>query len=314
MPHRKSLPDLRSTTPLDKVACIVCALLLVALPGEPLGARQADDTSGQSSQRRVILVTGSTGGLGREVARRLAARGAHVIVHGRNRDRGLALVAEIEEEGRGAASFYAADLANLDHVREFGETILRDFQRLDVLINNAGIWLPGSDERRLSADGHELHFAVNYLSGYLLTRMLLPLLEQSAPARIINVASVAQAPIDFDDVMLEHAYNGSRAYAQSKLAQVMFTIDLAEELDSRRVSVLALHPATLMNTGMVRDAGIRPRATVDEGADAVMHLVTMTDPPTGAYFNGMERARANEQAYDADARARLRALSRELTR
>lgn len=262
--------------------------------------------------RRVILVTGSTGGLGRAVARRLAADGAHVIVHGRNRERGESLVAEIERAGTGSASFYAADLSDLDEVRRFGEAILRDYDRLDVLINNAGIWLPGSDERRLSADGHELHFAVNYLSHVLLTRMLLPLLKESEPARIINVSSAAQRPIDFDNVMLEDGYSGSRAYAQSKLAQVMFTIDLADELDGTGVRVLALHPASLMNTDMVREAGIRPRATVDEGADAVMHLVTMDDPPSGAYFDGQRAARADRQAYDEEARAKLRALSREL--
>jgi len=290
-------------------ATLAVALFTAATP--LLGFQQ--NQGGAVNENSVILVTGSTGGLGREVARRLAASGAHVIVHGRNTERGNALVAEIEQEGTGSASFYAADLADLDEVRRLAESIVRDFDRLDVLINNAGIWLPRSDERRLSADGHELHFAVNYLSGYLLTRMLLPLLEQSAPARIINVSSVAQSPIDFDNAMLDRDYGGSRAYAQSKLAQVMFTIDLANELEGSGVTALALHPATLMNTDMVQEAGIRPRATVDEGADAVMQLVTMPDPPSGSYFNGLEEARADNQAYDADARARLRALSQELT-
>jgi NAD(P)-dependent dehydrogenase (short-subunit alcohol dehydrogenase family) len=165
----------------------------------------------------------------------------------------------------------------------------------------------------VSDDGHELHFAVNYLSGFLLTRMLLPLLERSAPSRIVNVASIAQTPIDFDNVMLEEDYGGSRAYAQSKLAQIMFTVDLANELKGRGVVAVALHPATLMNTDMVLEAGIRPRATIDEGADAVMQLVTMEDPSNGQYFDGLEPARANDQAYDSDARARLRELSEALT-
>lgn len=261
---------------------------------------------------RIVLITGSTDGLGREVARRVAATGAHVIVHGRNRERGEAVVAEIEREGTGSARFYAADLASLDEVRRFGETILRDYDRLDVLVNNAGIWLTGDDERRLSADGHELQFAVNYLSGFLLTRMLLPLLQESAPARIVNVASAAQSPIDFDDVMLERSYSGSRGYSQSKLAQVMFTFDLAGELAGTGVTVNALHPATLMNTTMVEQAGVTPRATVDEGADALMQLIT-GDVGTGRYFNGLREARANAQAYDEEARARLRELSVELT-
>jgi hypothetical protein len=159
-----------------------------------------------------VLVTGSTDGLGREVALRVAATGAHVIVHGRNRERGLEVVGEIERAGAGSASFHAADLASLAEVRALGETVLREHDRLDVLVNNAGIWL-NDGERRLSEDGYELHFAVNYLSGFLLTRLLLPRLLESAPSRVVNVASAAQTPLDFDDVMLER---GGRAYAQSK--------------------------------------------------------------------------------------------------
>ena len=175
----------------------------------------------------VILITGSTDGLGREVARRMSATGAHVIVHGRNRQRGEALVAEIAREGKGSARFYAADFASLSRVRELGQSILRDYERLDALVNNAGIWLAATNDRQLSADGHELHFAVNYLSGFLLTRMLLPLLKKSSQSRIVNVSSLAQSPIDFDNVMLERGYSASRGYGQSKLAQVMLTFDLA---------------------------------------------------------------------------------------
>ena len=234
----------------------------------------------EGQERQVILVTGSTGGLGREVALRLAATGAHVIVHGRNAERGREVVEEIEKAGVGSARFYAADLGSFAEVRRLAEEIRRDYDRLDVLVNNAGIWLT-QGERQLSADGHEMHFQVNYLSGYLLTRMLLPLLEASAPSRIVNVASAAQNPIDFADVMLERGYSGSRAYAQSRLAQVLFTVDLAEELREEGVTVVSLHPATLMATDMVREAGIAPRATVDEGADAVMRLITSEDVQSG---------------------------------
>lgn len=262
------------------------------------------------SDDTVILITGSTGGLGREVALRVAAPGVHVIVHGRDRQRGEEVVRAIEERG-GSARFYAADLAALDRVREFAQAILRDYERLDVLINNAGIWLD-SPERQLSPDGHELHFAVNYLAGYMLTHMLLPLLTESAPSRIINVASAAQAPIDFDDVMLEHDYSDGRGYAQSKLAQVMFTFDLAGELEGTGVTTNALHPATLMDTDMVLSRGAPVRSSVSEGADAVLNLVTAPDLGSGQYFNGMGPARANAQAYDEDARDQLRALSRSL--
>ncbi len=280
-------------------------------------AASASDIHGQAPARPepgqpVVLITGSTGGLGREVARRLAARGAHVIVHGRSRERGTALVEEIEREGVGSARFYAADLASLDQVRELGREILRDYDRLDVLLNNAGIG-SAPPERLLSEDGHEYRFQVNYLSHFLLTRLLLPRLTESAPSRIVNVSSLAQAPIDFDDVMLEKDFRGGRAYAQSKLAQVMFTFDLHEELEDTGVMVNSLHPATYMPTGMVRRAGVEPRATIDEGADAVMQLITSTEIEGGQFFRGLTSARAHAQAYDAEARAKLRKLSEELT-
>ena len=261
--------------------------------------------------RQVILVTGSTDGLGREVARRLAATGAHVIIHGRNRERGTALVQEIEREGKGSAAFYAADLASLAQVRELGASILRDYQRLDVLVNNAGIWIPQGD-RQLSADGHELHFAVNYLAGYQLTRTLLPLLTKSAPARIVNVASVAQTPIDFTDVMLTRGYSGGRAYGQSKLAQIIFTVDLARELAGKNITVIALHPASLMNTTMVAGAGVQPRSTVAEGADAAMQAITAPGLESGTYFNGKRPTRANAQAYDEAAQRQLKEISAKL--
>src|SRR5262245_2956171 len=136
-------------------------LSLLVLIG--LVAAQVPQASQNTAMRgQVVVVTGSTDGLGREVARRLAASGAHVIVHGRNRERGTALVDEITRQGKGSARFYAADFASLARVREFAQAIRRDYKRLDVLVNNAGVWLP---DRQVSADGHEMHFAVNYLSG-----------------------------------------------------------------------------------------------------------------------------------------------------
>ena len=275
---------------------------------------QTDAAPVRDGESRVVLVTGSTDGLGREVALRVAATGAHVIVHGRNRERGEAVVAQIERAGKGSARFYAADLASLAEVRRFAESVLRDYDRLDVLVNNAGIaQLGDAATRRESADGHELAFAVNYLSHFLLTRMLLPRITASAPARIINVSSIGQSPIDFDDVNLERGWSGGRAYGQSKLAQIMFTFDLAAELQGRNVTVNALHPATYMATNMVTSAGIEPRSTVEQGAEAVMHLVTDPSAGTGQFFNGTRPARANAQAYDPAVRAQLRELSRRLT-
>jgi NAD(P)-dependent dehydrogenase (short-subunit alcohol dehydrogenase family) len=277
------------------------------------GIRGDGDDPGIHAQAPVILITGSTGGLGREVARALAAEGAHIIIHGRSEARGRELVDEIEAAGVGSAAFYRADLASLAETRELAEAILRDYDRLDVLVNNAGIWGDGPDERTLTGDGIELAFQVNYLSHYLLTRRLLPLILESEPARIVNVSSIAQRPLDFDDPMMDEGYSHGRGYAQSKLAQILFSMDLAEELGDRDVVVTALHPATMMDTDMVLSRGAQPRTSVDEGREAVVNLVLASGVESGSYYVGLRPARANDQAYDPEARRRLRELARELT-
>ena len=267
------------------------------------------------TERRVALVTGSTDGLGRALARALAASGFRVLIHGRDAARGQQLVAEL---GAATARFYPADLASLAAVRRLADAIRADHERLELLINNAGVGTGASGRpapREVSADGHELRFAVNYLAGYLLTRKLLPLLLSSSPARIVNVASAAQYPLDFDNLMLIRAYSGMRAYAQSKLAQVMLTLDLAEELRDSGVTVNCLHPASYMDTAMVRSAGIEPVSPVAEGVAAVMRLAASRelDGCTGEYFDGVRLARANAQAYDRQARRRLAEVSARLT-
>src|SRR5258708_1369977 len=175
-------------------------------------------------QGKAILITGSTDGVGRQVARELAAAGAKVLIHGRNKERAEAVLTDIRKHGNDSPVFYPADLSSLAQVRHLAAAVRRDHARLDVLVNNAGIGSrSGGAERRTSADGHELRLAVNYLAGVLLTRLLLPLIVVSAPARVVNVASAGQSTIDFDDVMLRRGYTGSRAYTQSKLAQILFT-------------------------------------------------------------------------------------------
>lgn len=261
---------------------------------------------------RVAVVTGSTDGLGEEVALRLGALGYHVVVHGRDRERGSQVVETVERAG-GSARFYRADFAVLEEVRSFAEALLRDYDRIHVLVNNAGVG-PVPSERIETGDGHELRFQVNYLAHFLLTRLLLPRLVESGPARIVNVSSGSQNPIDFDDVMLDLGeFDGWRAYGQSKLAQIMLTFDLAEELAGTEVLVNALHPATFMETAMVRDAGIRPQATVEEGAEPVVRLVAAPGVGSGGFFDQTRPARAHPQAYDAEARGRLRELSERLT-
>lgn len=264
---------------------------------------------------RTALVTGSTDGVGSLVARRLGAAGARVLVHGRNQERGEAVVAAIRDGG-GAAEFLAADLSSLAEVRRLAEAVRQSTDRLDILINNAGIGTGGPRApRQTSADGHELRFAVNYLAGFLLTHLLPPLVKESAPARIVNVASAGQQALDFRDLMLARGYSGARAYCQSKLAQIMLTIDLAEDLCGSGVTVNALHPATYMDTTMVRQAGVTPRSTVEQGAEAILHLATSPalEGRSGLYFEALREARADAQAYDADARRELRAVSMELT-
>jgi NAD(P)-dependent dehydrogenase (short-subunit alcohol dehydrogenase family) len=167
----------------------------------------------------VVLVTGATDGMGKGVARDLAAEGAMALLHGRSPERGEAAMREIREEtDSDKLRYYAADFSSLEEVRRLADGIRSDNERLDVLINNASIGAgpSGSTNRQESKDGYELRFAVNYLAPFLLTNLLLPLLRDSAPSRIVNLASVGQAPIDFDDVMLERGYEGMRAYGRSK--------------------------------------------------------------------------------------------------
>jgi NAD(P)-dependent dehydrogenase (short-subunit alcohol dehydrogenase family) len=289
---------------------LICASLSIGRGVAAQPATDARPAPAPPAAARIVLVTGSTDGLGRELARRLAAEGAHVIVHGRNAERGTALVDEITAAGQGSARFYQADFASLAEVRRFADELTRDYPRLDLLVNNAGIFL--RDERQVSKDGHELTFAVNYLAGYLLTHRLLPLLERGRAPRIVSVSSRSAAPIEFDNVMLERGYTGYRAYSQSKLAQVMFTIDLAAELASKGIVAYAVHPATGMDTTLLKTAGLSARTSVDEGADAVMHVIH-TDAPSGSYFMQKTVAAPHAQANDAEARRQLREVSQRLT-
>jgi NAD(P)-dependent dehydrogenase (short-subunit alcohol dehydrogenase family) len=265
---------------------------------------------------KTVLITGSTDGVGRYVATELAKQGAKVLVHGRDAGRGKALIEDIKRIGKETAVFYQADLSSLAAVRALADAIKADNTKLDVFVSNAGIGsMNGGAQRQVSADGHELRFAVNYLAGFLLACLLLPLIKAAAPSRIVNVSSLGQHPIDFDDVMITKNYSGGRAYSQSKLSQIMFTIDLASELKGSGVTVNSLHPATYMNTTMVRAGGIAPISTVEQGGAAILHLVSGDDVArkSGLFFNGMHEMKANAQAYDETSRKRLRALSLELT-
>jgi len=264
-------------------------------------------------EAQTVLVTGATDGLGREVARELAQRGARVLLHGRDEQRAEdSRRAIAEATGSDRIDVLIADLSSLAEVRDLARQVGEATDALHALVNNAGVAGPPRTE---TEDGHELHLAVNYLSHFLLTHELLPLLERSAPARIVNVASIGQAPIDFEDPMLERGYDPMRAYSQSKLAQISSTFELAERLGESGVTVNALHPATLMDTKMVREYFGMPRTSVDEGTEATLPLLIDPglDGVTGRYLDGLRESSAHPQAYDLEARGRLWELSERLT-
>ncbi len=255
-----------------------------------------------------VLITGSTSGLGRYLARELASSGWQVLAHGRDPARVADLSAELGGDARG----YVADLASLGDVRELAALVRAEVPRLDVLVNNAavGFGAPG-EGRQVSADGHELRFAVNYLAPVLLTRLLVPLLTASAPSRILNVGSLGQVAFDPADAEFEHGYQGVEAYRRSKLALAAFTFDLAGELEVAKVTVNCSHPATFMNTAMVADSGITPVSTLEQGGEATMRLITdpALDGVTGQFFDGLKTARARPEAYDPQFRAKLREVT-----
>ncbi len=254
-----------------------------------------------------ILITGATSGLGRHVAFELVRSGHLVLAHGRDAARTRHLVEELR--GEGTAEGFVADLASLAQVRELGARVAEAHPELDVLVNNAGVGggSPGSG-REVSADGHELRLAVNYLAPLALTRALLPVLRANPPARIVNVGSAGQEPLDVDDPELTRGYSGLSAYCRSKFALAAHTFALAEELDGTGVSVNVLHPATYMDTAMVREGGISPWNTVADGAPGVLALATR-DLGSGGYFDGTRAARAHPAAYDEDVHKRLSAVS-----
>ncbi|MFY9929907.1 MAG: SDR family NAD(P)-dependent oxidoreductase [Streptosporangiaceae bacterium] len=252
----------------------------------------------------VVLITGATSGLGRYLAGQLAGSGWQVLAHGRDPARVADLSAELGGEARG----YVADLASLGDVRQLADAVRAQVPRLDVLVNNAGIGFGAPGEgRQVSADGHELRFAVNYLAPVLLTRLLVPLLTASAPSRIVNVGSGGQVPFDPADAEFEAGYSGVDAYRRSKLALAAFTFDLAGELAAAQVTVNCLHPATFMNTAMVELGGITPVSTVEQGGEATMRLITdpALDGVTGQFFDGLRTARALPLAYDRQFRTQL---------
>lgn len=261
------------------------------------------------------LVTGATAGLGRAVAVALAGQGMRVLVHGRDAGRVSAVVHDIRESG-GIAQPCLADLSSLAQASALAEQVSADYGAIHLLINNAGAGAgrPPYRRRDLSADGHELRLAVNYLAPVLVTRRLIPALVKGAPARIVNVGSAGQAPVDFADLRMDRQYSGTQAYFRSKFALAAFTFDLAGELAGTGITVNCLHPASLMNTHMVRQALVPPMSTVATGVKAVLNLATgpAGGAVTGRYFDGTREATAHAGTYDPAVRSRLREVTAQL--
>jgi NAD(P)-dependent dehydrogenase (short-subunit alcohol dehydrogenase family) len=250
-----------------------------------------------------VLITGATDGLGKLISRHLAEKDTTLLLHGRNKQKGEILVKELNDIiSSDKIRYYNGDFSSLQDVSELANQILTKENLIDILINNVGVG-PGSGSRReLSKDGLELRFAVNYLSHVLLTEKLLPLLKPGS--NIINIASIGQEPIDFDDILFEQNYEGYSAYARSKAALIMYTFDLAERLRDKDIKVNAIHPASLMNTKMVLETWGRSRTTVEQGAEAVERILFTST--TGAYYDGKHLSKAIPQTYDPRTRAILR--------
>lgn len=274
---------------------------------------------------KTCLVTGATSGIGEIAARELARRGARVLIVGRSPARCAATVERIRAEtGTSALESMVADLSSQAEVRRLADEVRGRCDRLDVLVNNAGgMFL----DRRESVDRIELTLALNHLSYFLLTNALLPLLEAGTPARIVNVASDAHkgASIDFDDIQCRRRYSGWRAYQRSKLANILFTYELARRLEGTRVTANTLHPGFVRTNffkdftgwvGFLMKLGASLIAiTPEEGARTTIHLASSPEVEgvTGQYFVKSRPARSSPQSHDRAAGERLWQISEELT-
>jgi NAD(P)-dependent dehydrogenase (short-subunit alcohol dehydrogenase family) len=256
--------------------------------------------------KKTILLTGATDGLGKLVAKKIAMKGAYLLIHGRNKEKGKRVVKELKElTNNNNIVYYNADYASFQEVYDFGEEILSLHNQIDILINNVGIGAGTATNynREISKDGMEMRFQVNYLSHVLLTEILLPV----CASNIINIASLGQEPVDFNNIMLEKNYDGYFAYKQSKSALIMYTYDLAERLKGSPVKANAIHPASLMPTKMVLDFLNYSQTTVEEGAEAVENILLTEE--SGQFYDGKKISRSISQTYNKEVRKMLKKVS-----
>jgi len=280
-----------------------------------------------SMDGKTVIITGGNSGIGKAAAVALAGAGARVVITARSEQRGTAAVADIRDRsGSSAVELSVFDLADLSSVRAGAADLLGRCPRIDVLVNNAGLIL---SDRTLSADGYEATLAINHLGPFLLTDLLRPRLVESAPARVVNVAStahnLARKGMEFDDLMAERSYKQMHVYGRSKLANILFTSELADRLAGTGVTANSLHPGSVA-TGYARDGdttgflawGVKVYApfslTPEQGARTTVYLASSPEVEgvTGRYFAKCKEKTPSAQARDAAAAARLWAVSEEL--
>jgi len=274
---------------------------------------------------KICLITGATSGIGKATAMELASMGASVVMVGRDRGRGETVMAEIKEKsGNASVDLMLADVSSQEEIRRLADEFKEAYPRLDVLINNAGVF---HSKRITSADGMETTFAVNHLAYFLLTNLLLDVLKASAPSRIVNVSSGdhSNGTIDFDDLQGEKGYKGTKAYPQSKLANVLFTYEIARRLEGTGVTANCLHPGAGVRTNfwsgvsgvfgfMVR--ALRPlMISPEKGAETSIYLASSPEVEglSGRYFVKKAEASSSDVSYDGRIARRLWEVSAELT-
>ncbi len=263
---------------------------------------------------KIILITGSTEGIGKQTAIDLAAAGASIIVHGRNEEKARKAWLEVTKHAKGNKIHYAvADFSSLAETKKMAEDLLQLFPKIDVLINNAGVY---KYKRELTPDGFEMTFAVNHLAHFLLTNLLIDLIKKSDYKRIINVASQAHAShIDFDNLQGEKYYDGYDAYSRSKLCNILFTYMLAEKLKGTGISANALHPGVI-RTKLLREGWGFGGASVETGSKTSVYLAVSKDVEniTGAYFINNRISNPAPITHDISVQQQLWRISEEIVK
>jgi NAD(P)-dependent dehydrogenase (short-subunit alcohol dehydrogenase family) len=278
----------------------------------------------KSMKNKICVVTGATSGIGQETAKALASKGAYVIIVGRNEKKCIATVKRIKlHTGSDLVDYQCADLSDLKQVYDLASVLKQKYQHIDVLVNNVGAYFR---TRYQSKDGYEMTFALNHLSPFLLTSLLLDLLQESEQGRIINVSSDAhyKGRIHLEDLQSTHGFEGFNAYAQSKLALVLFTYELARRLKKTAITVNALHPG-LVATNFGKNNGLfrfylrrlikRHEISVPEGSKTCIYLATSPDVAgiTGGYFVQNKQVRSSDDSYDRKLAKQLWEVSETLT-